>query len=208
MSLGLIGRKVGMMQIFSESGEVVPVTVIEAGPCVVVQKKTKEKDGYNALQMGFIKKEDKRLNKPEKGHFAKYGTPGFALLREFRMEDVENYQSGQEITVDIFSEGELVNVTGISKGKGFAGGVKRWGFRGGPATHGSMFHRAPGSIGSSAFPSRVLKGKRLPGHMGNARVTVRNLQVVGVRSEKNLLLVKGAVPGARRSIVIIKKREK
>jgi large subunit ribosomal protein L3 len=207
VSLGLIGRKLGMTQIFSESGEVVPVTIIEAGPCMVVQKKTQAKDGYNALQVGFLEREEKKLSRSEKGHFAKHETKGFAFLREFRTAEVENYQSGQEIKVDIFTAGERVSVTGISKGKGFAGGVKRWGFHGGPATHGSMFHRAPGSVGASAFPSRVLKGKRLPGHMGNAQVTVKNLQVVGVRSEKNLLLVKGTVPGARSSIVLVKKQK-
>jgi large subunit ribosomal protein L3 len=141
-----------------------------------------------------------------KGHFAKAGTKAFAVLKEFTLPDVKGYQSGQEIKVDIFSAGELVDVIGTSKGKGFAGGVKRWGFRGGPATHGSMFHRAPGSVGASAYPSRVLKGKRLPGHLGNAQVTVKNLQVVDVRSERNLILIKGAVPGARRSIVLIKKQ--
>jgi large subunit ribosomal protein L3 len=201
----LIGRKWGITQLFSEGGEIVPVTVIEAGPCVVVRKKTKEKDGYNALQLGFGDKEEKKLTKPLKGYFAKQGTKGFAVLKEFRIDEVENYQSGQEIKVDIFSVGEWVNVTGVSKGKGFAGGVKRWGFRGGPATHGSMFHRAPGSIGASAFPSRVLKGKRLPGHLGNAQVTAKNLQIVAVRPEKNLILVKGAVPGARKTIVVVKR---
>lgn len=207
MSLGLIGRKLGVTQVFSENGEVVPVTIIEAGPCVVVQKKTQEKDGYNALQVGFVERGEKRLKKPEKGHFEKHGTKGFAFLKEFRTAEAENYQAGEEIKVDIFTAGERVNVTGVSKGKGFAGGVKRWGFRGGPATHGSMFHRAPGSVGASAFPSRVLKGKRLPGHMGNAQITVKNLQVIDVRSEKNLLLVRGAVPGARSSIVLVKKQQ-
>jgi large subunit ribosomal protein L3 len=193
-------------QVFADSGEVIPVTVIEAGPCVVVQKKTQNKDGYNALQVGFLEREEKKTNRPLKGHFAKEGTKAFAVLKEFTLPDVEGYQSGQEIKVDIFSAGELVDVIGTSKGKGFAGGVKRWGFRGGPATHGSMFHRAPGSVGASAYPSRVLKGKRLPGHLGNAQVTVKNLQVVDVRSERNLILIKGAVPGARRSIVLIKKQ--
>lgn len=206
MSLGLIGRKLGVSQVFADSGEVIPVTVIEAGPCVVVQKKTQNKDGYNALQVGFLEREEKKTNRPLKGHFAKEGTKAFAVLKEFTLPDVEGYQSGQEIKVDIFSAGELVDVIGTSKGKGFAGGVKRWGFRGGPATHGSMFHRAPGSVGASAYPSRVLKGKRLPGHLGNAQVTVKNLQVVDVRSERNLILIKGAVPGARRSIVLIKKQ--
>ena len=206
MSLGLIGRKLGVSQVFADSGEVIPVTVIEAGPCVVVQKKTQDKDGYNALQVGFLEREEKKTNRPLKGHFAKEGTKAFAVLKEFTLPDVEGYQSGQEIKVDIFSAGELVDVIGTSKGKGFAGGVKRWGFRGGPATHGSMFHRAPGSVGASAYPSRVLKGKRLPGHLGNAQVTVKNLQVVDVRSERNLILIKGAVPGARRSIVLIKKQ--
>ncbi|MCX5885555.1 MAG: 50S ribosomal protein L3 [Proteobacteria bacterium] len=206
MSLGLIGRKLGVSQVFADNGEVIPVTVIEAGPCVVVQKKTQNKDGYNALQVGFLEREEKKTNRPLKGHFAKEGTKAFAVLKEFTLPDVEGYQSGQEIKVDIFSAGELVDVIGTSKGKGFAGGVKRWGFRGGPATHGSMFHRAPGSVGASAYPSRVLKGKRLPGHLGNAQVTVKNLQVVDVRSERNLILIKGAVPGARRSIVLIKKQ--
>ena len=206
MSLGLIGRKLGVSQVFADSGEVIPVTVIEAGPCVVVQKKTQDKDGYNALQVGFLEREEKKTNRPLKGHFAKAGTKAFVVLKEFTLPDVEGYQSGQEIKVDIFSAGELVDVIGTSKGKGFAGGVKRWGFRGGPATHGSMFHRAPGSVGASAYPSRVLKGKRLPGHLGNAQVTVKNLQVVDVRSERNLILIKGAVPGARRSIVLIKKQ--
>ncbi|HUT85153.1 MAG TPA: 50S ribosomal protein L3 [Thermodesulfobacteriota bacterium] len=206
MSLGLIGRKLGVSQVFADSGEVIPVTVIEAGPCVVVQKKTQDKDGYNALQVGFLEREEKKTNRPLKGHFAKEGTKAFAVLKEFTLPDVEGYQSGQEIKVDIFSAGELVDVIGTSKGKGFAGGVKRWGFRGGPATHGSMFHRAPGSVGASAYPSRVLKGKRLPGHLGNAQVTAKNLQVVDVRSERNLILIKGAVPGARRSIVLIKKQ--
>jgi len=206
VSLGLIGRKLGVSQVFADSGEVIPVTVIEAGPCVVVQKKTQNKDGYNALQVGFLEREEKKTNRPLKGHFAKEGTKAFAVLKEFTLPDVEGYQSGQEIKVDIFSAGELVDVIGTSKGKGFAGGVKRWGFRGGPATHGSMFHRAPGSVGASAYPSRVLKGKHLPGHLGNAQVTVKNLQVVDVRSERNLILIKGAVPGARRSIVLIKKQ--
>jgi len=206
VSLGLIGRKLGVSQVFADSGEVIPVTVIEAGPCVVVQKKTRNKDGYNALQVGFLEREEKKTNRPLKGHFAKEGTKAFAVLKEFTLPDVEGYQSGQEIKVDIFSAGELVDVIGTSKGKGFAGGVKRWGFRGGPATHGSMFHRAPGSVGASAYPSRVLKGKRLPGHLGNAQVTAKNLQVVDVRSERNLILIKGAVPGARRSIVLIKKQ--
>jgi len=204
--LGLIGRKLGVSQVFADSGEVIPVTVIEAGPCVVVQKKTQDKDGYNALQVGFLEREEKKTNRPLKGHFAKAGTKAFVVLKEFTLPDVEGYQSGQEIKVDIFSAGELVDVIGTSKGKGFAGGVKRWGFRGGPATHGSMFHRAPGSVGASAYPSRVLKGKRLPGHLGNAQVTAKNLQVVDVRSERNLILIKGAVPGARRSIVLIKKQ--
>ena len=206
MSLGLIGRKLGVSQVFADSGEVIPVTVIEAGPCVVVQKKTHDRDGYNALQVGFLEREEKKTNRPLKGHFAKAGTKAFVVLKEFTLPDVEGYQSGQEIKVDIFSAGELVDVIGTSKGKGFAGGVKRWGFRGGPATHGSMFHRAPGSVGASAYPSRVLKGKRLPGHLGNAQVTAKNLQVVDVRSERNLILIKGAVPGARRSIVLIKKQ--
>jgi len=203
MVLGLIGKKIGMTQIFSKDGETIPVTVIKAGPCTVIQKKSKDKDGYNALQLGFEEKKWSRVNKPLQGHFKKAGQRAFYHLKEFKVDNIDKYQLGQEITLEIFKVGGKVKVTGKSKGRGFAGVIKRWGFSGGPASHGSMFHRAPGSIGSSAFPSRVFKGKKLPGHYGNKTVTVRNLEIVDIKPEDNLLLLKGAVPGARNSIVII-----
>jgi large subunit ribosomal protein L3 len=205
MALGLIGKKIGMTQIFSEEGEVIPVTVIEAGPCVVIAKKTEEKHGYRAIQVGFGTQKESRLSLPVLGQFKKVSLPPCRILKEFRFDDVDSFEVGQKLTVELFSVGEKVAVTGRSKGRGFAGVVKRWGFSGGPGAHGSMFHRAPGSIGSSAFPSRVFKGKRLPGHYGNAQITIRNLEVVDVKPEYNLLLVKGSVPGGRRGIVFIKK---
>lgn len=203
---GIYGRKLGMTRIFEEDGVVVPVTVIEAGPCFVVQKKTTAQDGYEALQVGFERRPLAKSNKPERGHLEKYGSKsGFAVLQELRVESTEAYETGQEITVEQFVIGDLLNVTGTSKGRGFTGTVKRWGFRIGPMSHGSMSHRAPGSIGASAYPSRVIKGKKMPGHMGNARVTVKNLEVIDVRPEDNLLLVKGAVPGPRRGLLFIRK---
>uniref|UniRef100_A0A7V4GAH2 Large ribosomal subunit protein uL3 n=1 Tax=Desulfobacca acetoxidans TaxID=60893 RepID=A0A7V4GAH2_9BACT len=203
---GILGRKLGMTRIFDADGTVVPVTVIEAGPCFVVQKKTSAKDGYEALQLGFDRRPLARCNKPEKGHLEKHGSKsGFACLKEIRVESAEGFEPGQEITVEQFAIGDRLNVVGTSIGKGFAGTVKRWHFHRGPMSHGSMSHRAPGSIGASAFPSRVIKGKKLPGHMGNARVTVKNLEVVDVRPEDNLLLVKGAVPGPKRGILFIRK---
>lgn len=203
---GIYGRKLGMTCIFEEDGVVVPVTVIAAGPCFVVQKKTTAKDGYEALQVGFERRPLAKFNKPERGHLEKHDSKsGFACLKELRVEDAEPYENGQEITVDQFAIGDLLTVTGTSKGRGFAGTVKRWGFRIGPMTHGSMSHRAPGSIGASATPSRVIKGKKMPGHMGNARVTMKNLEVIDVRPEDNLLLVKGAVPGPRRGLLFIQK---
>lgn len=203
MNKGLIGRKLGMTQVFSLDGAV-PVTAIEAGPCTVIQKKDKEKDGYEALQLGFGRKKAKNVTKPLQGHFKKADRGVFQVLREFRLDSVEEYEVGKELTVDLFEVGEFVDIVGVSKGRGFAGGVKRHGFGGGRMTHGSMFHRAPGSIGASADPSRVMKGKKLPGHMGNRRVTVQNVQVFGVRPEKNLLLIKGAVPGSANGILLIK----
>jgi len=203
---GLIGRKLGMTQIFDEEGNVVPVTVIQAGPCTVVQKKTKEKDGYTAVQLGFEEeKKLKKVTKPLEGHFQKSGLPPFKVLREFKFDETAEIKEGDQFSVDIFQPGEKVDVVGTSKGKGFAGVVKRWGFRGGKASHGSMFHRAPGSIGASAFPSRVFKGKKLPGHMGHRRVTVKNLTVVRADKERNLLLVKGAVPGANGGLLLIRR---
>jgi large subunit ribosomal protein L3 len=205
MTLGLIGRKVGMTQIFSEEGEGIPVTVIEAGPCTVVTKKTPGTDGYSALQLGFGNKRESKVSLPVKGTYKKAGLAPGAFLREFRVDDVASFEVGQKVTVELFSVGEKVAVTGRSKGRGFAGVVKRWGFHGGKNTHGSMFHRAPGSIGASADPSRVLKGKKLPGHYGNAKTTVRNLRIVDIKPEQNLVLIRGAIPGGSRGIVLIKK---
>jgi large subunit ribosomal protein L3 len=203
---GLIGKKLGMTRIFDTDGLAVPVTVIEAGPCFVVQKKTSNKDGYEALQLGFERRALGKCNKPGKGHFEKHGgKSGFKYLREVRLEQGGDFEEGQEITVEQFAVGDRVDVVGTSKGKGFAGTVKRWNFHRGPMTHGSMNHRAPGSIGASAYPSRVVKGKKMPGQMGNARVTMKNLEVVDVRPEENLLLVKGAIPGPRQGLVLIQK---
>ncbi len=198
---GVIGKKIGMTQLFRDDGETV-VTAIEAGPCFVTQVKTKEKDGYNAVQLGFG--ETKLLNSPQKGHLKGIGL--FKHLREFRVEDVSSFKLGQKVDVDIFKPGDLVDVTGTSKGKGFAGVVKRHHFAGGPKTHGqSDRHRAPGSVGATTFPGRVLKGTRMAGHMGNARVTVRNLRVVEVDTARHLLLVEGAVPGGRNGLVLVRK---
>jgi large subunit ribosomal protein L3 len=203
---GIFGRKLGMTRIFEEDGVAVPVTVIEAGPCFVVQKKTSATDGYEALQVGFDRRPLAKCNKPEKGHLEKHGSKsGFACLQEIRVESAEAFEPGQEITVEQFAIGDRIEVIGTSKGRGFAGTVKRWRFAVGPMSHGSMSHRAPGSIGASAYPSRVVKGKKMPGHMGNARVTVKNLEVVDVRPEDNLLLVKGSVPGPRRGLLFIQK---
>ena len=206
MAAGLIGRKVGMTQVFSEEGKVTPVTVIEAGPCYIIQKKNAEKDGYNALQMGFEKKA-KNVRKPEAGHFKTSGKGVFKKLKEFRVEqkELENFNLGDEIKVDIFSAGEKVRVTGFSKGKGFTGVVKRWNFSGGRKTHGSKFHRRTGSIGQCVSPGKVWKGKKMPGRAGNEQVTVKNLEIVRISSDKNLILVKGAVPGATGGFVYIKK---
>ncbi len=203
---GLIGKKIGISRTFDDEGNVVPVTVIKAGPCTVVQKKSREKDGYSAIQLGFVEEKDlKRPTKPQIGHFEKSGLPPTKILREFRFDERGKIKEGDQFFVDIFEAGEKVHIVGTSKGKGFAGVVKRWGFHGGKATHGSMFHRAPGSVGASAFPSRVVKGKKLPGHMGNERVTVRNLTVVQADKDNNLLVVKGAVPGANGGYLLIKK---
>jgi large subunit ribosomal protein L3 len=205
MTLGLIGQKVGMSQVFSGIGEVFPVTVIKTGPCVVITKKTVDQHGYNAIQVGFGPQKESRVSLPVRGQYRKANVPCCRILKEFRVDDVEAYSIGQQITCAVFAVGEKVAVTGRSKGKGFAGVVKRWGFRGGRATHGSMFHRAPGSIGASADPSRVWKGTKLPGHCGDDQVTVRNLEVVDVKPEENLLLVKGSIPGGTRGVVVVKK---
>ncbi len=206
--IGIIGRKLGMTRIFGERGRAIPVTVIEAGPCYVTQVKTEESDGYNAVQLGFDETKEKRVTKPILGHLKKAGVKPLRVLREFRNFQLEDeLQLGQEIRVDIFKEGDKVSVTGYTKGRGFAGVVKRHGFGGGPKTHGQSDRwRAPGSIGQSSFPSRVLKGLRMAGRMGNTRVTVRNLEVVKVDPENNLLVVKGAVPGSIKGIVTIRKQ--
>ncbi|CAH2215224.1 50S ribosomal protein L3 [Tepidibacter aestuarii] len=205
---GLLGKKIGMTQIFTEEGNVIPVTVIEAGPMVVTQIKNVENDGYNAIQVGFGDAKEKSLNKPQKGQFEKAGVSFRKHLKEFRVENSSEYTVGQEIATDIFAAGEKVDVTGISKGKGFQGVIKRHGQSRGPETHGSRYHRRPGSMGACATPGRVFKGKKLAGHMGVDKVTIQNLEVVRVDAEKNLILVKGAIPGAKRSLVTIKKAVK
>ncbi len=204
MKSGIIGKKLGMTQVFDAEGKVIPVTVIEAGPCVVVQRKTVQNDGYDAVQLGFRPKKAHRVGKPMIGHFRKAGKGSFGTLREVKVPADSQLDAGSEVHVDIFKEGDVVDVTGDSKGRGFSGVIKRWNFKGGRATHGSMFHRAPGSIGASAWPSRVLKNMKMAGHYGNEKVTILNLKVVKVQPEKNLLLVRGAVPGARNSLVFVR----
>jgi large subunit ribosomal protein L3 len=204
MKKGLIGKKLGMTQVFTEDGMRIPVTVVEAGPCVVIQKKTTAKDGYNAIQVGFANKDSNRSSRALVGHCKSAEKGAFRYFREIRTEDIDQYNVGDIITAEIFTEGELIDVTGTSIGKGYQGVVKRWNFQGGRATHGSRFHRAPGSIGSSATPSRVFKNTKLPGHMGNARVTVQRLVVVRVDAAENLLMIKGAVPGPANALVMIK----
>lgn len=203
MTKAILGTKVGMTQVFDETGQIIPVTVIEAGPCIVVQKKTAENDGYNAIQLGFSATEEKSLNKPQKGHLAKAELKPLRYLRECRVEDATLYEQGQEIKADLFSAGEWVDVMGISKGKGFAGGIKRHGMHRGPMKHGSKYHRGSGSLGAKG-PARVFLGRKLPGRLGGERVTVQKLLVVKVDPERNLLLVKGAVPGPKKSLVTIK----
>lgn len=207
MKEGLIGRKVGMTQLFGEDGRQIPVTVIQAGPCPVVEVREKGRHGYNALQIGF-EPQTKNVSKPRAGHFKKAGLPAMRVLRELRLEKVDGYQVGQTLTVDLFAPGELVDVSGVSKGKGFQGGVKRYGWSGGGASHGSMFHRAPGSIGASSDPSRVWPGHHLPGRMGADRRTVLNLAVVRVLAEQNLLVIRGAVPGPIGGLVVVRKSVK
>jgi large subunit ribosomal protein L3 len=205
---GILGRKLGMTQIFAEDGTVIAVTVVEAGPVTVVQKKTNEKEGYNAIQVGYTDLKEKHANKPKQGHFAKASVELKKYLKEFRVEDISAFEIGQEIKADLFEAGEKVDVSGISKGKGFQGSIKRHGQHRGPMTHGSHYHRGPGSMGSSAYPGRVFKGKKLPGHMGNVKITVQNLDVVRVDAEKNILLVKGAVPGPKGGLLTIQKSVK
>ncbi|MCX8063828.1 MAG: 50S ribosomal protein L3 [Candidatus Hydrogenedentes bacterium] len=204
MATGILGKKIGMTRIFTEDGRWIDVTLVQAGPCIVVQRKKKESDGYEAVQLGFEEIKPKRCKKPLLGHFEKYGVPPMRILREFRIESESDLKPGDEVKVDIFKIGDRVDIAGVSKGRGFAGVVKRHGYSGGPNTHGSNFHRRPGSIGQSAWPAEVYKGKGLPGHMGNVRVTVQNLEVVDVVPEKNLLVVRGSIPGANGGIVEIK----
>lgn len=209
MNKFILGKKVGMTQVFNENGLSLPVTVIQAGPCPVVQKKSLENDGYMSLKVGFGDVSEKRLNKPDKGLFAKVKVPVRKYLREFRTDDVDKYEVGQEIKVsDMFQDGDRIDVSGISKGKGFQGTIKRYGQKGGAETHGSMYHRRVGSMGSNTSPARVFKGKKLPGHMGVDNITVQNLVVVKVDAERNLLLVKGAVPGPKGGLLVIRETVK
>ena len=204
---GIIGKKVGMTQVYSDDGQALPVTVIEAGPCVVVQRKSKDKDGYSAVQLGLVEaRKAKKLSKAIKGHFDKAGLPPCRVLRELPVAEDSEVKVGDKISVDLFAPGDKIHVVGTSKGRGFQGVIKRHGFGGGKKTHGSMFHRAPGSIGQSAYPSRVLKGTRMPGHTGSERVTVKNLEVVRVDAGNNLLVVHGSVPGAGGSYLVIRKK--
>ncbi|PEJ61570.1 50S ribosomal protein L3 [Bacillus wiedmannii] len=202
MTKGILGRKIGMTQVFAENGELIPVTVIAANPNVILQKKTTETDGYNAIQLGFEDKREKLTNKPEQGHTAKASTTPKRFIREIRDADVDGLEVGQEVKVEVFAAGEIVDVTGISKGKGFQGVIKRHGQSRGPMSHGSRYHRRPGSMGPVA-PNRVFKGKKLAGRMGGDQVTIQNLEIVQVDTERNLLLVKGNVPGAKKSLVVV-----
>lgn len=204
-TLGIIGKKLGMTQLFLEDGSVFPVTVVEAGPCAIVQKKTKEKDGYNALQLAFLPKKSKRVNKPLAGHFKKAGVGSYFYLKEFRLESVEGYDLGQEVRVNLFKPGDVVDVMGLSKGKGVAGVVKRHGFRGSPRSHGTHeYFRHGGSVGAATFPHHVFKGLRMPGHLGNQRVTLQNILVVDVKEDQNLLLLRGGLPGSPNGWVLIR----
>ncbi len=204
MKKAILATKVGMTQIFDEKGQLVPVTVLQAGPCVVTQVKTVENDGYSAVQVGFVDKRAKLVNKPEKGHFDKAGVSYKRYVREFRLDNAETYSVKDEIKADVFAAGEKVDATAISKGKGFQGAIKRHGQSRGPMAHGSKYHRHAGSNGSATTPGRVFKGKHMPGHMGAVKVTIQNLEVVKVDAENNLLLVKGAVPGPKKSLVTLK----
>lgn len=200
---GIMGIKIGMTQIFDENGKAIPVTVVEAGPCTVLQKKKEETDGYNAIQVGFYNLKEKKANKPLKGHFKKANVKPLRYIREFRVSDVDAYEIGQELTAAVFEPGDVVDVVGTSKGKGFAGGVKRHNFARGSMGHGSKYHRRPGSLGAKG-PARVFKGRKLPGRLGGTRVTVQGLKVVKVYPERNLILIKGAIPGPKRGLVMIK----
>ena len=204
MKKAILGKKIGMTQVFTEDGQLIPVSVIEAGPCPVVQKKTEEVDGYTAVQVGFEDKKERRANKPEKGHFGKAGVPVKRYLRELKLDGAADMKVGDQLTVSQFEAGETVDVTGTSKGHGYAGVIKRWGTHRGPMTHGSHYHRGPGSMGACSSPSRIFKGKKMPGHLGAEKVTVLNLEVVRVDAENNLIAVKGAIPGPKNGIVTVR----
>lgn len=208
-TLGIIGKKLGMTQLFHEDGSVIPATIVEAGPCPIVQKKTKERDGYNAFQLGFTPKEARKVNKPLMGHFKKAGVGPCYFLREFRVEEVDGFEVGQEVTLSLFKPGDLVDVTGTSKGRGFAGVMKRHGFHGFPASRGTHeYFRHGGSVGANSYPAHVFKGHRMPGHYGNQRVTVQNIKVLEVREDQNLILLQGGIPGAPNGLVMIRSATK
>ena len=204
MKKAIIAKKIGMTQVFGETGNLVPVTVLEAGPCVVVQKKTVENDGYSAIQVGFGTKKENKVNKPEAGHFAKAGVAATKVLKEFRLEDAESFEIGSEIKADVFAAGDKVDVSVASKGKGYAGVIKRHGYQRGPETNGSKSHRVTGSMSSATTPGRVKKGKKMAGQMGAENVTIQNLEIVSADAEKNIILIKGAVPGPKGSVLVLK----
>lgn len=208
-TLGIIGRKLGMTQVFLDDGSVVPVTIVEAGPCAIIQKKTKEKDGYNAIQLGFRHKKSQRVNKPLTGHFKKAGVSPCYYLREIRIDDIEGFEVGQEINVSIFKPGDIVDITGWIKGRGFSGVMKRHGFHGAPGSHGTHeYFRHGGSVGSATYPHHVFKGKKMPGHYGNQQVTIQNIKVMDVKEDQNLILLKGGIPGSPNGLVLIREAVK
>lgn len=204
MKKSILGKKIGMTQVFTEDGQLIPVSVIQAGPCQVVQKKTEEVDGYTAVQVGYEDKKERRANKPEKGHFQKANVPVKKYLKEFKLDNAAELNVGDELTVEQFADGDVLDVTGTSKGHGFAGTIKRWGTHRGPMTHGSHYHRGPGSLGACSDPSRVFKGKKMPGHYGVVKVTIQNLDLVKIDKERNLLLVKGSIPGPKGGLVVVR----
>lgn len=204
MKKAILGKKIGMTQVFTEDGQLIPVSVIQAGPCQVVQKKTEEVDGYTAVQVGYEDKKERRANKPEKGHFQKANVPVKKYLKEFKLDNAAELNVGDELTVEQFADGDVLDVTGTSKGHGFTGTIKRWGTHRGPMTHGSHYHRGPGSLGACSDPSRVFKGKKMPGHYGVVKVTIQNLDLVKIDKERNLLLVKGSIPGPKGGLVVVR----
>ncbi len=204
MKKAILGKKIGMTQVFTEDGQLIPVSVIQAGPCQVVQKKTEEVDGYTAVQVGYEDKKERRANKPEKGHFQKANVPVKKYLKEFKLDNAAELNVGDELTVEQFADGDVLDVTGTSKGHGFAGTIKRWGTHRGPMIHGSHYHRGPGSLGACSDPSRVFKGKKMPGHYGVVKVTIQNLDLVKIDKERNLLLVKGSIPGPKGGLVVVR----